>query len=174
VETVEETVRRRRSTTIIYQFRILMSERLIQKASTLRKPKRSTLLSLPGGWLPSPVFLPLASDTLCYSRMISDWPPPRLLFCPFAYCLFICTSLLRVSSLLSHHSFPLFVILFFLQNKYFYYYFLLLLFLQLSFSLKFSALVCACLYSFLHLDLLFSVSFSYFFKFIIFYFHPLH
>lgn len=57
-----------------------MSERLIQKASTLRKPKRSTLLSLPGGRPPSPVFLPLASDTLCYSRMISGWPPPRLLF----------------------------------------------------------------------------------------------
>lgn len=118
VETVEETVRRRRSTAIIYQFRILMSERLIQKASTLRKPKRSTLLSLPGGWPPSPLFLPLASDTLCYSRMISDSPPP-----PFTVLS------IRVLSLYLHFFFafllyypiihlPLFVILF-LQCKYF-------------------------------------------------------
>lgn len=43
-----------------------MSERLIQKASTLRKPKRSSLLSLPEGRrLPYPrVSVPLASDTL--------------------------------------------------------------------------------------------------------------
>lgn len=122
METVEETGRRRRSTTIIYQFRILMSERLIQKASTLRKPKRSTLLSLPEGWLPSPVFLLLASDTLCYSRMISEWPPPRLLFCPFAYCLFICSS-----SSCFFFTIPSFIpfvccTLFFSQSKYFYCY----------------------------------------------------
>lgn len=62
-------------TAIIYQFRILMSERLIQKASTLRKPKRSSLLSLPEGRLGLPSCFCLLSrslsDTLCYSRMIS-------------------------------------------------------------------------------------------------------
>lgn len=136
METVEETVHRRRSTTIIYQFRILMSERLIQKASTLRKPKRSTLLSLPGGRPPSPVFLSLASDTLCYSRMISDWPPPRLLFCPFAYCHFICTSSSSLFLLLYYcpiHS-PC-LLYFFIQCKYFYCYSSTVFFLEIFHSI---------------------------------------
>lgn len=80
--TAEETVGRRRSTTIIYQFRILMSERLIQKASTLRKPKRSPLSPPPPRFLEggSRALLPFPSlPGFCFSlrtpfpsRMIPD------------------------------------------------------------------------------------------------------
>lgn len=155
METVEETGRRRRSTTIIYQFRILMSERLIQKASTLRKPKRSTLLSLPEGWLPSPVFLLLASDTLCYSRMISEWPPPRLLFCPFAYCLFICSS-----SSCFFFTIPSFIP-FVCCTLFFHRVNISIATLRVSFFLKFSASSCARLCSLsLDIDLFFLASLS--------------
>lgn len=58
----------------------------------------------------------------------------RLLFCPFAYCLFICTFSSRFFLLLSHHLFPLFI--------FFYSVNISIAILQLFFFLKFSSLFC--------------------------------
>lgn len=124
-----------------------MSERLIQKASTLRKPKRSSLLSLPGGWLPSPlVFLPLASDTLCYSRVISDWPPPSRYFSVHSLTVSLFALFFSLLSLL------LSSIIFFLLFCFF-------IFLQYKYSLLFLRLCSPCFFYFTYS---FKSSFSFF------------
>lgn len=90
-----------------------MSERLIQKASTLRKPKRSSLLSLPekGGSAHPPVSVSRLGHPLSRLPVIlglsSDRASIPLPFCLLAFYLFIYT-LPRVSSFLPtllRHSF---------------------------------------------------------------------
>lgn len=131
-----------------------MSERLIQKASTLRKPKRSSLLSLPGGWLPSPlVFLPLASDTLCYSRVISDWPHPVT---------FLSIRLLS----LYLHSFRFFLY----RSPLLFFYVYFFIFLQDKYSLLFLSLSLSEFFYFIYS---FKSSFSSFSPFYLIYFSPL-
>lgn len=113
------------------------------------------------------MFLPLASDTLCYSRMISDWPPPTVSVHSRTTSLF--ALLLRVSSLLSHHSFPLFVILFY---KYFYCYSSTVFFVKIfRFILAYLYILSFLILTYYLLTYIFPTSFSYSFKFIIFYFY---